>query len=110
MKNLLGNDIPVKNLYEYEDRYINQSGATKFIKLISLYVMFNGLWFDIAIFLVRTIVIYVEIPMLPLRLIFLNMRESGAVGKGGQPTPYMGDSVSWQTCVWGGGQSGLSDM
>ena len=79
--------------------------------------MFNGLWFDIAIFLVRTIVIYVEIPMLPLlgieesrRFIFLNMRESGAVGKRGQPTPYMGDSVSWQTCVWGGGQSGLSDM
>ena len=52
--------------------------------------MFNGLWFDIAIFLVRTIVIYVEIPMLPLlgveesrRFIFLNLRESGAVGRGG---------------------------
>ena len=60
---------------------------------------------------------YVEIPMLPLlgikesrRFIFLNLRESGALGKGGQPTPYMGDSVSWQTRVWGGGQSGLSDM
>ena len=60
---------------------------------------------------------YVEIPMLPLlgieesrHFIFLNLRESGAVGKGGQPTPYMGDSVSWQTRVWGGGQSGLSDM
>ena len=53
-------------------------------------MMFNRLWFDIAIFLVRTIVIYVEIPMLPLlgieesrRFIFLNLRESGAVGKGG---------------------------
>ena len=53
-------------------------------------MMFNRLWFDIAIFFFWTIVIYVEIPMLPLlgiqesrRFIFLNMRESGAVGKGG---------------------------
>ena len=36
--------------------------------------------------------------------------EWGSGEGGAAPTPYMGDSVSWQTRVWGGGQSGLSDM